>query len=157
MQPTEAADWIAINDGVMGGVSQGRVELVEGAGLRFVGVLSLANRGGFASCRCTTWPATGSMPKTLTLELTGDGRAYSINLHPIAAPTAFSYRFSFTTQVGVRERVEARLIDFAPVRFGRPVSDAPPLAKQELGGFGFLLGDKRSGPFELIIHRVMLD
>ena len=44
-----AAGWQAVNDGVMGGVSDGRFRVTEGQTLEFYGTLSLENNGGFAS------------------------------------------------------------------------------------------------------------
>lgn len=42
--------WVAVNDGVMGGRSTGGPEVAAGQ-LRFTGVLSLENNGGFSSVR----------------------------------------------------------------------------------------------------------
>ena len=42
--------WRAVNDGVMGGLSEGDLELRDGV-LNFSGVLSLENNGGFSSLR----------------------------------------------------------------------------------------------------------
>ncbi len=45
-----AEPWRAINDGVMGGISAGRMVGID-YGLSFEGELSLENNGGFASVR----------------------------------------------------------------------------------------------------------
>jgi hypothetical protein len=45
----ESQRWIAINDDVMGGISQSRIELSPAATARFSGQLALENNGGFAS------------------------------------------------------------------------------------------------------------
>jgi NADH dehydrogenase [ubiquinone] 1 alpha subcomplex assembly factor 1 len=52
-------DWQAVNDGVMGGVSEGTFQITDRNTLAFVGTLSLENNGGFASVR--------TRPKTLGL------------------------------------------------------------------------------------------
>ena len=43
--------WYALNDNVMGGVSNGNVTKNDANNLSFWGKLSSENRGGFASCR----------------------------------------------------------------------------------------------------------
>jgi len=48
--------WQAVNDGVMGGVSQGRFRITDARTMEFSGNLSLENNGGFASVR--TKPTT---------------------------------------------------------------------------------------------------
>jgi hypothetical protein len=48
---TNDIEWYVVNDGVMGGVSQGRLERTGEDTVIFAGVLSLENFGGFASVR----------------------------------------------------------------------------------------------------------
>ena len=47
----EAAAWQSIDDVVMGGVSQSRMEFVSPRGARFTGTVSLEHGGGCASVR----------------------------------------------------------------------------------------------------------
>ena len=49
--PTAVQDWRSIDDRIMGGCSLSRAEFVDGDGLRFRGVVSFDNGGGFASIR----------------------------------------------------------------------------------------------------------
>jgi len=49
--PDANAQWQAVNDGVMGGVSDGRFRITDRQTLEFYGTLSLENNGGFASVR----------------------------------------------------------------------------------------------------------
>jgi hypothetical protein len=51
VSPDAAAAWQAVNDGVMGGVSDGRFRVTERQTMEFHGTLSLENKGGFASVR----------------------------------------------------------------------------------------------------------
>lgn len=46
-----AKEWMNVNDGVVGGVSEGEFKITEQKTLEFVGKLSLENNGGFASVR----------------------------------------------------------------------------------------------------------
>ncbi|HZZ77317.1 MAG TPA: CIA30 family protein [Gemmataceae bacterium] len=56
---TDAAkEWQTVNDGVMGGVSDGRFKITDKKTLEFYGTLSLENNGGFASMRSRGRKAT---------------------------------------------------------------------------------------------------
>ena len=46
-----AKPWQTVNDGVMGGRSDGRFKINEDKKMEFFGTLSLENNGGFASVR----------------------------------------------------------------------------------------------------------
>ncbi len=46
-----AKEWQTINDGVMGGISEGKFKITDKKTLEFFGTLSLENNGGFASVR----------------------------------------------------------------------------------------------------------
>lgn len=46
----DGADWMIVNDGVMGGLSRGKIEYTENS-LIFSGSVSLENNGGFTSFR----------------------------------------------------------------------------------------------------------
>ena len=47
--PDAAKTWQAVNDGVMGGVSDGRFRITADQTMEFFGTLSLENNGEFAS------------------------------------------------------------------------------------------------------------
>ena len=49
--PDAAQNWQAVNDGVMGGISDRRFRITEEQTLEFFGTLSPENNGGFASVR----------------------------------------------------------------------------------------------------------
>lgn len=46
-----AKQWQTVNDGVMGGFSEGKFKITDAKTMEFFGTLSLANSGGFASVR----------------------------------------------------------------------------------------------------------
>ena len=50
-KPEAAKPWQTVNDGVMGGRSDGRFKINEDKKMEFFGTLSLENNGGFASVR----------------------------------------------------------------------------------------------------------
>ena len=81
----------------------------------------------------------------------GDGREYTFNLYVPRALVAFSYRASFKTKKGEWIEIRAPLDKFVATSFGRVVPDEP-LNPSEVNAIGFLLGDKKAGPFKLEVE-----
>ena len=73
-RPEAGQQWQAVNDGVMGGVSDGRFKITEGKTLEFFGTLSLDNNGGFASVRSKPADRDIKTGDTLVVRVKGDGR-----------------------------------------------------------------------------------
>lgn len=143
-----AQQWQAVNDGVMGGRSDGRFTITDAGSLRFSGNLSLANNGGFASVRSRPSRLGLKAGESLTLRVKGDGREYSCNLYVPRRLVAFSYRATFQTVKDQWIEVTLPLKDFQATSFGRIVPNQP-LNAGEVTGLGILLGDKKPGPFQL--------
>ena len=145
--------WHVVNDGVMGGISQGELAISAAGSLLFRGELSLAFQGGFASFRSR--PATlGLQPgDALRLVVRGDGRTYSVNLYPDQGPIAFSFRAEWPTSAGQLTEVVLPLANFRATQFGREVPGMP-LDPSRVVSLGVMLADKRPGPFVLEIHRI---
>lgn len=145
-------DWQAVNDGVMGGVSEGTFQITDRKTLAFVGTLTLENNGGFASVR--TRPKTlGLRPgEALRVRVRGDGRRYSLNLYVPRPQVAFSYRASVATTSDEWVEGTLPLDTFEATSFGRVVKDAGPVDPQEVSALGFMVSDKKAGPFRLEIE-----
>lgn len=143
-----AQQWQTVNDGVMGGRSEGEFQITEEDTLKFTGVLSLDNNGGFASVRSRPAKLKLQNDDTLVIRVKGDGRTYNVNLYVPTRLTAFSYRLSFPTKKDTWTEVELPLKDFQTTWFGREVDDRP-LEATKVNSLGILLGDKKAGPFEL--------
>ena len=153
-QPKAPSLWQAVNDGVMGGVSRGVFGITPAGILEFTGTLSLENNGGFASVRLR--PANlGLKPDdSLIIKLKGDGRDYSLNLYTNRPLMAFSYRANFSTKKGEWLEIRAPLANFVATSFGREVTSAGPVNPREVVGIGFMLADKKAGPFKLEIESI---
>ena len=67
-------NWMAVNDGVMGGVSRSRPEVSSRDTLVFTGNLSLENNGGFASVRHVSEPFELDQGAGVLLRVKGDGK-----------------------------------------------------------------------------------
>lgn len=138
-----------INDGVMGGRSQSRIEFLGNHRYRFWGDVSLENQGGFASCRTVgpiSFPGKG---EDLQISVFPDERIYTVNLYPMMGPMAFSWRAPITAANGLWTRLQLREEDFLPTQFGRVLGASQSGIFGLTGAWGIMISDKRSGPFEI--------
>ena len=149
-----AKEWQTVNDGVMGGVSEGKFKITDKKTLEFFGTLSLENNGGFASVRTKAKKLGLQKGDVLVVKVRGDGREYSMNLHVPRPLVAFSYRATVQTKKDVWIEVKLPLDKFVATSFGRPVRDAGAVDPKEVNGLGFLLGDKQAGPFEMEVESI---
>ena len=150
--PTAAAKWQAVNDGVMGGVSDGRFRITGRQTLEFFGTLSLENNGGFASVRSRPGELGLEAGDTLAVRVRGDGREYQVNLYTAERRTAFSYRAPLRTRAGEWVEVRIPLPGFLATSFGQVVRGAGPVDPAGVVSVGFLLADKLPGPFLLEVE-----
>ena len=67
-----------VNDGVMGGLSQGTIEMTQNDSLLFKGNISLQNNGGFSSFRIAGKLWDLSAWKGVEILVKGDGRTYGL-------------------------------------------------------------------------------
>ncbi|MGB5292637.1 MAG: CIA30 family protein [Lysobacterales bacterium] len=143
--------WRAVNDGVMGGVSAGRMIKAEGV-LRFEGELSLDNNGGFASVRrLVDQDLSGAA--SVRIQVRGDGRTYQFRIRHDGRFDAVSWRAEFTT-TGDWKTLDLPLDEFTPVFRGRRVPGAGPVKPASIRQVGFLLADKQPGPFALEVRSI---
>lgn len=146
--PDEVDRWMVVNDGVMGGVSQGQFHAEEGIGI-FSGQLSLDHGGGFASVRRMPAPYPLAGTQGLLLRLRGDGRTYQCRVRNDQAFDGIAYGAPFDTQPGQWLMVRLPWSEFAAVYHGRRVPDAPALDPARVEQLGVLIADRQMGPFRL--------
>lgn len=152
--PGVARQWQAVNDGVMGGVSDGRFRITDAQTLEFFGTLSLENNGGFASVRTRPGDLGLEAGDTIVVRVRGDGREYVLNLYTKARRMAFSYRAPLPTRKDEWTEVRVPLADFVPTSFGRRVEGLGPVVPGEADSLGFMLSDKRPGRFAMEVEWV---
>lgn len=152
-----AKEWQTVNDGVMGGVSDGEFKITDAKTMEFSGTLSLANNGGFASVRTKANKLPLEEGDTLVVKIRGDGREYMLNLYPNRSQVAYSYRASVETKKGEWIEVKIPLDKFEATSFGRMVKNAGPVKPAEINAMGFMLGDKKAGPFKLEIEWIKVE
>jgi monofunctional biosynthetic peptidoglycan transglycosylase len=152
-----AQEWQNVNDGVMGGVSDGQFQITDQKTLAFFGTLSLENNGGFASVRTKAKKLGLEKGDTVVAKVRGDGREYTLNLYLNKPVMAFSYRATVRAKKGEWIEVKVPLDTFEATSFGRAVKDAGPVAPQEVNALGFMVSDKKAGPFRLEIEWVKVE
>ena len=152
-----AQKWQAVNDGVMGGVSDGRFTVTDDDTLEFFGTLSLENNGGFASVRTKPTELGIRAGDTLVLRVKGDGREYVLNLYTKSRRMAFSYRAQLPTTKDEWTEVRVPLEEFIPTSFGRRVQGMGPVEPDQINGLGFMLSDKKPGKFRLQVEWVKVE
>ena len=141
--------WSAINDGVMGGLSQGRSEITSDGMLRFSGNVSLENNGGFSSVRSASVESDLSAYDGVLIRVRGDGKRYAMNIRTDVQFRAGSYRVKFDTKADEWLEIFLPFAGFRATSFGVELSNAPPLDPRRIRSFGFLISDKQAGPFKL--------
>ncbi|MGB3788462.1 MAG: CIA30 family protein [Phormidesmis sp.] len=147
----EATRWRAVDDTVMGGVSQGSFEVTSASTGVFSGELSLENSGGFTSVKRDVEAGDFEGVDAIALHIKGDGRRYQFRLKMDRSDRTLSYRAAFDTKPGEWLSVSLPLQSFEPVFRGRIVEDASPLVAESVQEMGLLLAGKQSGSFRLEI------
>ncbi len=146
--------WRITNDGVMGGLSKGIFRLTdEGTGI-FEGNLSLENNGGFSWVRTRKGDPDFSGVRGVRIHLKGDGRTYAVTLDTSSGYNARSYNHYFTTEKDVWKEIEISFSDFRAYWFGRKMPLMRLHDPGKIRDIGFIIMDKKQGPFRLEIDRI---
>lgn len=156
-QPEASKEWQPVNDGVMGGVSEGRFRITDEKTMEFFGTLSLENNGGFASVRTRATQLGLERGDTIAAKVRGDGREYSLNLYLNKPLIAFSYRATVQTKKDEWIEVSIPLDKFEATSFGRVIKDAGAVNPEEINAIGFMLSDKKAGPFTMEVEWVKVE
>ncbi|HEY9675646.1 MAG TPA: CIA30 family protein [Waterburya sp.] len=132
--------WGAVDDVVMGGVSESSLRLIENAAL-FTGNVSTANSGGFVSVRTRNFnpPLNLAAYQGIELRVKGDGQRYKFILRCEAKWDGISYCYSFDTEkdrsIDVRIPFEALI----PVFRAKTLQNAPPFDSSQVYALQLML------------------
>jgi monofunctional biosynthetic peptidoglycan transglycosylase len=146
----ETLGWTIVDDGVMGGLSQGRHEIGKDGILRFFGTLSLENNGGFSSLRSQNVAMDWSEAEGLVMRVKGDGRSYQVRLSTDAEYRGgeVSFQAEFPTKKDEWTEVKVPFSQLEGGWRGRKLPDKT-FDAAKVRRIGILLGDKKPGPFAL--------
>lgn len=150
-QINPSKNWKTVNDGVMGGKSEGDFELTEENLIHFKGSISLRNNGGFSSLRYLLNTSDVSKYKKIRLTILGDGKQYQFRIKNKENPN-FSYITYFDAK---QEVIELELLEMYPSFRGRKLN-LENFSGGTLTEIGFLFGNKKEESFSLKIQKIEL-
>jgi uncharacterized surface protein with fasciclin (FAS1) repeats len=147
---TKELGWRVVNDGVMGGLSKGKIEISNKGVLNFSGKLSLENNGGFSSIRTSDLDLDLSDAEGLSARVRGDGRSYQVRLGSDARYRGMEVSFmaEFPTTKGEWTEVNVPFSELVGSFRGMKLKNAR-FDSSKVRRLGLLLADKNAGPFEL--------
>ena len=151
---SDITDWYVVNDGVMGGVSKGTLQLNDAGNGVFRGTISLQYNGGFSSIRYPFSTKEVSGYEFLVLRVKGDGKRYQFRVKSKRSQY-YSYVAYFETS-GEWETIRIPLNEMYPVfrgsRLNQPKYDGALMEE-----VGILIGNKKAEAFQLEIDSIYLE
>ena len=151
---SDIANWVIVDDVVMGGRSNGDFKLnSQGHGV-FSGVVSLENNGGFSSLRYRFDTKKVKGYTKAILKIKGDGKSYQFRTKS-SRYDRHSYIATFTTS-GKWQTIEIALSDMYPAFRGYQL-DIPNYPAESLEEIAFLIGNKKAESFQLEIDRITIE
>ncbi len=134
--------WMAVNDGVMGGVSESGLQIVNGRAF-FKGNVSVDRGGGFASIRTQNFnpPLDLSNYQGIALKVrgSGSGQRYKLFLRPSEQWDGISYGYSFDTNANSFTDLRIPFSNLMPVKRAKIVNDAPALERRQVSSIQIML------------------
>ncbi len=149
-----ASDWKIVNDGVMGGLSQGSFEVTDNGEGKFYGSVSLENNGGFTMVRHSMDKIAIGENTRVLLQVKGDGKSYQFRIKAKASDY-YSYVKTFQT-TGEWETVAIPLAEMYPSFMGQKV-DIPNFDQTNIEQVAFLISNKVAEDFELLVRDIRLE
>eukprot|EP00877_Chromochloris_zofingiensis_P004047 jgi/Chrzof1/13643/Cz08g05160.t1 len=141
------ANWGALDDVVMGGVSSSSIVRMAGEGEQggpaavFRGIVSTNNSGGFTSVRCKNFnPLLNLGPyEGIQLRVRGDGLRYKLIIRTDTSWDGIGYSKSFDTKAGEWQTIRLPFDDFTPVFRAKVVRDAPKFNTSQVASVQLML------------------
>jgi len=148
---SDLANWYVVDDGVMGGRSDGNLFLNADGHGEYFGDVSLENNGGFSSIRyyCENLDLSGK--SKFVIRVKGDGKKYQFR----AKKDARDY-YSYVKQIsttGEWETIEVAFDEMYPSFRGRRL-DAANFTDNQVQEIGILVGNKKAESFKLLIDKI---
>lgn len=152
--PDTIAPWQIVNDGVMGGLSQG-TRFAEDDHMVFRGVIN-TNGGGFSSLRRRMAQDALSETVGLRLRVRSDGRDYKLTFRTSERWRGRSVSYQASIPTTTAEEWTEVTVPFSGMRtsiFGRTVRAAP-FDPSDVREMGIILADGIDGPFKLDVKSI---
>ncbi|KMZ70557.1 NADH:ubiquinone oxidoreductase complex I intermediate-associatedprotein 30 [Zostera marina] len=137
---SETLTWGALDDVVMGGVSEGKFQIDPSGSEKsgptgvFKGTVSTANNGGFCSIRTKNFssPEDLSAYDGLELRVKGDGCRYKFIVRTSADWDTIGYTAGFNTVKGQWQSIQIPFSSLKPIFRAKTVFGAPPFDSSEI-------------------------
>ena len=149
--PESVRKFGVVVDGVMGGLSTGRIRSGDGT-LVFDGETSLRNNGGFSSMRASLPDRSCAGADALRVRFKGDGRTWIIGTRGVRNMGGDSYWTRFDTIDGQWMDVVVPIDEMVRTSFGQPLRGR--ITPEQVRGIEFYIYDKKAGPFRLEIDSI---
>jgi hypothetical protein len=134
------ATWGAVDDVVMGGVSESGIRM-SGSCAIFSGNVSIDNSGGFASVRTRNLDPSLNLSNYQGIELRvkGDGQRYKFFVRTEPKWDGVGYAYSFDTNPDEWMTISIPFRDLVPIFRAKTVSDAPAIDTNRICSFQLML------------------
>ena len=147
----DGQNWRIINDGVMGGLSKGKVEFSESS-LRFNGTVSLANNGGFTSFKSPFQSTDLSAFKKVKIRARGEGQRIALTFETSRTWYYPYFKKNLPALTEEWQVFELSLAEFDQYRIGRKLDvQMDTEVQSQIIRIGFTTNDKKEGPFQFEI------
>lgn len=134
------ANWGAVDDVVMGGVSESGIRLRSGYAV-FSGNVSTDNSGGFASVRTRNFEPSLNLSnyRGIELRVKGDGQRYKLFVRTETKWDGIGYAHSFDTIIDEWMTIQIPFQDLVPIFRAKTVSEATPIDDTQIHSFQLML------------------
>ena len=147
------SSWQVIDDGVMGGRSQGNFAINEEGNAVFEGTVSLDNYGGFSSVRHRLLEKDISKYTKVLLRIKGDGKKYQFRIKE-KRRDYYSYITTFQT-TNEWQTITVEMHQMYPAFRGRTLN-MDNLKPNKIEEIAILIGNKKAEKFRLEIDSISL-
>jgi uncharacterized surface protein with fasciclin (FAS1) repeats len=149
--PSSVRAFGVVLDGVMGGLSTGRVSSGVGS-MVFDGETSLRNNGGFSSIRAMVPEGSFDGADSIRMRCKGDGRTWIIGTRASRNLGGDSYWTRFDTVDGEWMTIVVPIDKMERTSFGQALRGR--ISPSQVRGLEFYMYDKKSGPFRLEVDSI---
>jgi uncharacterized protein YbjT (DUF2867 family) len=132
--------WGAVDDVVMGGVSESGLRMEAGYAI-FSGNVSTDNSGGFASVRTRNFDPSLNLTNYQGIELRvkGDGQRYKFFVRTESKWDGVGYAYSFDTIANQWLTIQIPFSDLVPIFRAKTVNEAAPIDPTQICSFQLML------------------
>jgi monofunctional biosynthetic peptidoglycan transglycosylase len=146
--PSAVEGWQVINDGVVGGKSQGAIRPSASGTAVFEGTIS-QEHGGFVTVRCPNGAYDLRGFAGLEVRLRGDGKRYHLLVKTNPQDNGFQYLADLWTHEGTWQTLRVPFADFKGDWLGTNLTGGKGIDPAKVVSMGFVVANYQQGPFRL--------